>query len=55
MIALYVSIPTATVQPEDGVLAKTYCLYINCNQGWCNKRYPYNCERRYYHTLKIFI
>jgi len=55
MIALYVSILITTVQSDDGVLAETCCLYINYNQGWCNKCYPYNCERRYFHTLKVDI
>ena len=29
MIALYVSTLITTVQPDDGVLAETCCIYIN--------------------------
>jgi len=29
MIALYVSTLIATIQPDDGVLEETFCLYIN--------------------------
>jgi len=33
MIALYVSTLITTIQPDDGVLAETCCLYINYKIG----------------------